>query len=143
MNSGLRTGLKVVGVIVLVVVASLTALGVYLGRGVTVARERIVAKAAAFCAPIAIGSEAPVTTALRFGPHADRYPDRSGHGVEQWRYQFWGGLYDLAECRVTVDARHRVVAKSSGWIGTYPRDPAGAAELSAPSASAGSAPASS
>ncbi len=121
MKRGLRIGLTIAGSLV-AVVAVIVAVALHeLERGAKAARQRIEANAAQFCGRIAIGSDvAALATATL--PKRDVVPLASGN--VQYRFESWGGLYDLAECRVTVDAKGKVVARQSGWVGAFPRDAA-------------------
>lgn len=128
MNSGVRPVLTITTATALLIAVLSTPACSWVEGPYSGARKRVEAQAAAFCEPIAIGSDIAQVESLRRGK---RIPDATGSGGEQYRYVFWGGVYQAAECRVTVDAQGKVVARRSGALGAFPRDSARAASAPA------------
>jgi len=119
MNDGLRRSLLIALAAVLSIALVLTIAVAWYGHGMALAHDRVEAKAAAFCEPIAIGADiASVASSAR----ARRMPVDAATGTTEYRYRFFGGAYWEAQCRVTVDASGRIVAKRAGRAESFAPD---------------------
>jgi len=121
MNSGVRPVLTITAATALLIAVLSTSACSWVEGPYSGARKRLEAQAAAFCEPIEIGSDIAQVESLRRGR---RFPDGTGSGGERYHYVFWGGVYQAAECRVTVDSQGKVIAKRSGALGAFPPDSA-------------------
>jgi hypothetical protein len=119
MNDGVKQGLRIVVAAVLAIALLLTIAVACLGRGLAVAHDRVEARAAAFCASVALGVD---VASLASSPHPLRTPVDAASGSTEYRYRFFGGPYYEADCRLVVDASGRVVAKRAGRTETFKPD---------------------
>jgi len=111
MNEGVRRGLLIGLAAVLSIALLLVAAVALFGHGVSLAHDRAEARAAAFCEPIAVGAD---IASVASGASVRRVPMVVPGRTTEYRYRFFGGVFWEAQCRVTVDAAGRIVARRAG-----------------------------
>lgn len=121
MNDGTRKGLRIAAAAVLAIALLLVIAVAWVGHGVSASRAGAEARAAAFCDPIAIGAD---IVSVASSPYVRRMPADTARRATEYRYRFFGGPYDEATCRVSVDGAGRVVAKRVDPAELSPREAA-------------------
>ena len=111
MNPGTRQGLRIAVAAVLTIAALMAIAVAWFGRAAATGRDRAELRAEAFCAAIAIGADIASAPGSPAAPHVS--VDAST-GAAEYRYRFFGSQTAVADCRVSVDASGRIVAKRDG-----------------------------
>src|ERR1700761_4027413 len=101
MTDGARRVLLIAMAAILAIALMLVAAAARFAHGMTLTRERLDARATAFCDSIVLGSDvASLATQLR----RPNVSVDAANGTTDYRYRFFGGAYWEADCRVTADA---------------------------------------